>query len=682
VAIGVVAMVFVINGAWAQTLVRQSLKDAWVATSQRLFEADYGADPSALVAKNPDDVARNFQALVFETPALGGSGAAVRGLIAVDGTKVWRFENGSNEIPPVLLFDAANAPSSLKSVTAAAVTDTGTVLISGYSKPKRVFEIWEITETANPLVPLVQARATSTPQLTDAVYVRGEDVVAGSRLAGGGLLATAGRQVLFFPASQGFLTTVVLFDARALGVKGNTQLLSLDLIRETDTLMIATSERTLLTAGVTPSIVTTFASIPAIAGRNCASLKPQRLVVRNARGGSEATSIVTDICGQVLRYDFSGTGSQGNVPTTTLTGDAGFVALAVGEGNEITCPPNELCSLAEGFDANIHSQSDSELLVLQFDNLCDLRVDDDICTIGATDDEDNLLFNTLLPQSIQEALAANGVSITIPPYMFGAGSGGRFGALIVQADESAATAGATVELYIDELLPFELGVRTDFPRTTATLDLLNQDVAAYAPDDPDLPTVRDFEATPVTIGMRNPMLGGLRGFSVVLYGLQHDTNPPGPRATGSGGLPPGTVVNGSVPTCNLVQGAQQFIAIDDEPRYFINLAACLFADEEELLRSVIPNGAFLASGARESLLASLENTKDKVIKALNASGPNTGSETFQAVLSQLDHFDAAVLATAFDPELVVYKNELGVRSKAFRFVLMSRAYPSLPPSGF
>ena len=92
------------------------------------------------------------------------------------------------------------------------------------------------------------------------------------------------------------------------------------------------------------------------------------------------------------------------------------------------------------------------------------------------------------------------------------------------------------------LLGFELGTRstgnTEYPpfvrgaAATTPLALLNQDIVAYAPDNPTLPTVANyptpgvpgFEATPVTTGSYNPLTGGLRGFSVVIYGLQHDLN--------------------------------------------------------------------------------------------------------------------------------------------------------------
>jgi len=294
------------------------------------------------------------------------------------------------------------------------------------------------------------------------------------------------------------------------------------------------------------------------------------------------------------------------------------------------------------------------------------------------------VLNSLLPKAVGDMLDAKGVTIRIPPYMFAAGYNGRFGAVLVQADATAAAASATIELDIEELFDdeFELGVRVDFPRPTDTLQLLNQDIAAYAPDNPDLPTVRGFEATPITVGMRNPMLGSIRGFSAVIYGLQHDLNPPGPRAV-TGGLPPGTVVNyGATPLCSLQQGNQQFTPVNTPSRYFVNLAACLFADQEQLLTSVIPPSAFVNPNDRATLLAALGQVEDKLIKALSGAGPNTGSETFQALQSQLDQFDAAVQATPFVPSLVIYKNELAVRSRVLRFNVNARTYPSLPLGGF
>jgi lipase chaperone LimK len=88
------------------------------------------------------------------------------------------------------------------------------------------------------------------------------------------------------------------------------------------------------------------------------------------------------------------------------------------------------------------------------------------------------------------------------------------------------------------------------------------------------------------------------------------------------------------------------------------------------------------SGDRATLTARLDNTKDKLIKALNANGPNAGSENYQSVISQLDNFDAALQATQLTAQYAIYKNELEVRSEVFRFNLLFRALPSLPPGGF
>ncbi len=204
------------------------------------------------------------------------------------------------------------------------------------------------------------------------------------------------------------------------------------------------------------------------------------------------------------------------------------------------------CALTNGFDAKL--QTTEELLVRQFANLCDPRVAGCNVTTGVVYANNALFLNSLLPQAVQDALKFNpaitsdDVTITIPPYMFAAGPAGRFGMLIVQSDDAGAAGQVTVELEIDELLGFELGTRstgnTAVPALragrcrTTPLALLNQDIVAYAPDNPTLPTVanyptpgvRGFEATPVTTGSYNPLVGGLRGFSVVIYGLQHDLN--------------------------------------------------------------------------------------------------------------------------------------------------------------
>jgi hypothetical protein len=665
------------SAAWAQPPVQQVLKDAWVASNRALFQVDYGEQPAALVGKNPGDVTRSFKAVAFQFPDESG-----RNLIAVDGTRVFRFVDGTNEEAPVLLFDASAAPADLSAVNTIATPDDGTVLFSGYSKRKRVFELW-VFDPSLPAAQRIQLKVTGTPQLTDAVHVGADDVVAGSRLEGGGLLAAAGRNVLFFPAASGYATMVLLFDARTLPIRNNTQLLSVDLVRKTDALMVTTSERQLIVTSPFGANMSVFANVPDIAGRQCGNLRPQRLLVRNARGGDEATSIVTDACGQALRYDFVDPSSTFNNPVATTVHSEGLLAVAVGEGNQVICQGGQPCTLVSGYETQIETADEVALLVLQLENLCDRRVLGSACNVGVVNPDNSLDFNSLLPSALRDALLANGVEITIPPYMFGAGPDGAFGALIVQSDEIGAAARVSAVLDIQELLGFELGVRQDFVRTTPIISLLNQDIAAYAPDNPLLPTVRGFEATPVAVGSGSLKIG-VRGYSVVTYGVMHDFNPAGPRAA-AGGLPTGTVLDyGSPPLCDLALGALTFTAVDDPPRYFLNLAACLFADLETLLTDevLIPDSAFVFSGDRATLTARLDNTKDKLIKALNANGPNAGSENYQSVISQLDNFDAALQATQLTAQYAIYKNELEVRSEVFRFNLLFRALPSLPPGGF
>jgi hypothetical protein len=163
--------------------------------------------------------------------------------------------------------------------------------------------------------------------------------------------------VLFFPSSTGYLTAVVLLEAKKLGFKGDTQILSVDLIRRTDTLMFATDERKLLTVAARPGPVTRFASIPGSSLYKCEWHKTQQLVVRSIGGGAEGSSVVADGCGQVLRYDFMSPSSQNNVPASVIKYSAGFVAVAIGEGSEATCAPNVSCSLTEGFTATIDAVS-------------------------------------------------------------------------------------------------------------------------------------------------------------------------------------------------------------------------------------------------------------------------------------------------------------------------------------
>ena len=339
------------------------------------------------------------------------------------------------------------------------------------------------------------------------------------------------------------------------------------------------------------------------------------------------------------------------------------------------------------FTARINTTLTTQLLVLQIPDLCDPRVNV-ACLENITgdpiDDDGTLHLKPLLPASFQDALT---VDITIPGYMFSSRHDGQFGVVFIQPDHVSDDAGASIVLEIAELADYELGVdeAPQLPRLSYAdpTRVLNQDVAAYAPDNPLWDTVRDFEATPITTGSGS-MEADMRGFSAVFYSLVHDVwepiagqtsqraNPVGIQTLRLGGLTPGVG-----DSCNLdLPGSQQFYHPDEEDvdKYFLNLIACLFTDEETLLRDVIP-------GNYPALETSLNQVKDKLIKALSGAGPNTGSETFSALLSQLDQFDASVRATAFTG-LEIYKNELLVRSKVLRFNVVHRAIPSIPIGGF
>ncbi len=674
-ALAVLALLCISGGAAAQAPgVKQVLKDVWVATDQALL--DFDVDAGTLSSVPGVFGVSATRSVAFEPPQVGGTGLT-RSLLVVDGAKLVRFANDAT----VPFFDAGTGLPSLTTVNAVAVADDGIVLFSGYSKPKRVYEVWAL----DPATMAVQLRASGTPQLTDTVYVNAEDAAA-STLPGAGVLAATGKSVMFFPEpAAGWMSTSsplvsppALFDTASVGLKGSAQFLSAALVRDTNVLLVTTSDRKLLVTTPSGAIPTATVTIPKPATCN---IKTQRLLVRNASGGTGAISVVSDACSQIARYD----SATATLSTTAFSSP--LVALAVGEGNAVTCLASEpKCTLTDGFNAKLQTTVDKELFVLQYDNLCDPRVLG--CAADATgsvDASNFLTLNTLLPQAVQDALD---VDLKIPPYMFAAGPNGRFGLLIVQTDDAGTAAKTTVELDIEALLGFELGTRSTqkgdpFVRAApdaTTLNLLNQDIVAYAPDNASLPTVRGFEATPATTGSYNPLVGGLRGFSVVIYGLQHDLNAASrPRDGSVGGLP--SLVGGSTPMCALSSNAQTYTPVDEPARFFVNLSACLYADQEQLLTGIVPAGA-LSSGDRAVLLARLTNVEDKLIKALTATGPNTGSTDFQSVISQLDLYDAAVAATPFYPLFNVYKNELAVRSAAFRFILVDRAYPSLPLGGF
>ena len=303
-----------------------------------------------------------------------------------------------------LLFDAGRGLPDLTLVNAVAVADDGTVLFSGFARRKRVYELWAL----NPESGEVRLRATGTPQLTDAVYVGREDAAAAALPGDGGLLAATAKAIMYFrKPADGWMSNAPadnpapLRDATSLGLRGSTQLLSVDLVRTTRVLMLATSDRALLvTAGGVPTPFVAALPKPT----SCTS-KTQRLLVRNARGGSNAAVVVSDLCGQVLRYDFTTTSTTASVPygreITPSAGLAGLVAIAVGEGNVVRCEAGESCTLTNGFDAELPTTE--ELLVRQFANLCDPRVAGCGAT-GSVDTNNVLSLNSLLPQAVQDAL--------------------------------------------------------------------------------------------------------------------------------------------------------------------------------------------------------------------------------------------------------------------------------------
>ena len=222
---------------------------------------------------------------------------------------------------------------------------------------------------------------------------------------------------------------------------------------------------------------------------------------------------------------------------------------------------------------------------------------------------------------------------------------------------------------------------------TTPLALLNQDIVAYAPDNPSLPTVANyptpgvpgFEATPVTTGSYNPLVGGLRGFSVVIYGLQHDLSSTLDRPRGvNGGLP--SLAPGSQRLCNLSVGSQQYIAVNTPRALLCQFGGVSLGHQKAVVSNASSLASFWRRPARNALLSRLANIEDKLIKALLATGPNSGSTDFQGVLTQLDNYDTQVRATTFT-SYTVYKNELLVRSEAFRFTLIERTLPSIPIGG-
>ena len=134
---------------------------------------------------------------------------------------------------------------------------------------------------------------------------------------------------------------------------------------------------------------------------------------------------------------------------------------------------------------------------------------------------------------------------------------------------------------------------TNFPRGTPVDNLLLQDVAAYVPDTDDYLTVRDAGGhadRDVGVGSLG---GSLRGWSAIIYGLRYSGLSPVSytytTTTKETPTPPPKV---QIARCDLSAGSQQFTASPDPKKFFANLAACLFNDEEDLVTIAItrPHG--------------------------------------------------------------------------------------------
>jgi hypothetical protein len=688
----------------------QLLEEPWVATKTDLLDVvAQDADTLTLDPRFQGASSRNFKAIAFGPSAFG----AARTIVAIDGTKLVFFgegQNGAEVLPPEIVpeIDLSTAAPDFSSVTAVAFISSDPVqfAVTGFSKRRRWFEFWIGTISSDNTVSFGPAPTiTDHPQLTDMVYVSDED--AAGLVPGEGVLAAAGRQVLFFPASEDgtYGSVMQLRDARSLPIKNNASLLSVDLVG--DALVVAASTRQLL--AISPVVTAGPHAIPGSA--SCANIKPQRIVVRGADDG--AVLYLADVCGQVLRYDANDLLEPNALPNAVGTHNAALVGLDIGEGNTVVCDFGEECQLSSDIISTIESpnQGSAALFVLEYE-LCDPRVTGAPCVGQDTVSPENvLLFNSRLPLADQDLLTED---VTIPPHIYASGAEGSFKAILVTSLDPIES---TVFSAIQGPLPDQINL----PRGTSVLTLLNQDEIAYAPDTAAYPTVGQyapcdtdpfvpcFEATPVGIGPAHSTAGRIRGFSVIAYQVMMDLNPTDGlvpercdalSATcpdyGEGlppaGLPTDTNLDeepGSPPMCPLDFGTEPFAPEDDWRYYFVNHAACLFADLAALLKSeLIPTAAF--GGNRASLEARIDNLGDKLAKASNAAGSSQAAQNYGAALSQLSNFLTELEATTFVPALdengelksyQIYKNELLVRGGKLDFQIRHRTLPSIPIGG-
>jgi hypothetical protein len=692
---------------------QQLVKEAWVATKTGLLEL--GTQGSELGFTPRFSGGSNLVAVTFEPPPAPGE---TRHVIAADGFNVLFLREGDPSATVENTINLANATPGLTNITALAATDHGTLLISGWSKRRKWFELWEATINGVTLEGYA-LRAADHPQLTDAVYIPSEDIADDSTLAPG-LVAAAGRQILSFSAASDYNNLQVLLEVRNLPLPNNANLLSVDLVRGTNALVVATSTRKLLVTSPLGADPETF-NIPDVHSRNCAQIKTQRLKLRVARGGTDdAVLYLADGCGQALRYEFDDPYTDlefDSVPpnddddlATPQDFSGGLVALAVGEGNSIVCEPNVPCQLVTGFTLTLQEQA--ELFYTEY-AVCDPRVLGSDCEggPGVIDNEDFILsLSTLLPPSGVAQL--DGADPTLGGDMYSWNADGSLKVFIINAAtpwEQGVAEGiiSSVPLGFAHL-PVELGL----PAGTSVQRLLNQAQVGYAPDGDELPTVGHwsdcaslpcYESAAVVTGAGSARTT-LRSNSVITAGVMFDLRPEldydvGGRVparcqgvgvpTGcvhAGGIPLTQVLtNGSPPLCNLVYNGQTFTAVADSRYYFVDMAACLFSDLERLLTSteIVPDSAFGGSVYRNALIDRLGIAEDKLIKGLNSVGSPQGSQNLGAVVSQMANFQSLVDTTPFadTEDAQVFRNELTARNTAFVFNLVNRTIPSIGPNG-
>jgi hypothetical protein len=731
------------SAAFAQGI--QVLKDEWVATSNGISKIVIDDVTGEETLSTPTGSGSSFTAIALEDVGAASLANPGRNVIAIeeldrnDPKPLLRFVNGDGEAVP--LFNASDPPTEFRFITSVAVSTQGNILFSGYSKRKRRFELWNFdpaqpVSTSDPSNP--REVIDGSPQLTDSVYISSSDLPEGidlDKIPGAGLLGVTDRQVLFIPEGiDPAATPTIVVDVRDLSVRNNTKILSAALVRNTTYLALALSTRTVMTYDLaqqeelSPLETAIGTSIDDSSPENvagCGDDRDQLFRIRSlSSGAGGAINVVTDnACQLVHRHTMNSDGGTVSVDPRFATG-TDLLALAVGEGTQVICEPAVIengeivpCPITRGYEAAFNNTEPSVLLSRKVPNLCDPRVTSANCGEEFVAENDGSLeINPQLPQDIRDALAAANVKIYLPPNLFSASSSGRFGALFVKADEVTRTLAHTAYLDLAEIsadedaLPIlEVRVVGDpeypVPENPSLEQLLNNDIVAYAPDNPLEPTVgrvdnvlqARFEAASITIGRKNPVRTVPRGYSVILYGLMHDFYDPSGRLPSEeepgGGIPedffttatPAEVGSAQVCVTTLDDSSESYTTANDPRQYFMNLAACMFSDLKWLATSIdpvhpSPAVAALADPNSRLLFASqLSNLEDKLIKALNeavpAAGPNAGDTNMQSVYSQLGNFEQLVQDTEF--AAIIFKNDIFSRIQVLRFTLINRVEPSI-----